>query len=129
MNKVFLRGYVGQDPKFSETVNGVKRANFSVATNRKFSDKTYTTWHNVVGFNNIVNAIQHLKSGSHVLIEGYLHTYSIDKEGTKQFFTSIVCEKIEFLDRKADEQKENPDNTESSEPALSESDFQDDVPF
>lgn len=40
VNKVFLTGYVGQDPTIRQTDNGTKVAQLSLATSERYRDRT-----------------------------------------------------------------------------------------
>lgn len=107
MNKVILSGHVGVEPTITEKDN-LRRASFSLATTKKTKEKEITTWHQIVGFGNIVNAIEHLKPGSHILIEGYLNSSSSEKEdGSKKYYTSVICEYIEFLSKRKDPEQDH----------------------
>lgn len=123
MNKVILRGHLGQDVRFTTFANGNMVANFSVATNRSWNDKAgqkveSTEWHQIVCWGKRGQACaNYLRKGSNVMIEGRIQgrTYEAqpkDKthgpisfgDGTKAVIDypafEIVVEDIEFLDKK-----------------------------
>lgn len=55
VNKVILIGHIGKDPEARHLDSGVTVANFSLATNESYTDKsgnkvTNTEWHNVSVF-------------------------------------------------------------------------------
>lgn len=104
LNKVFIIGKLGADPKITTTAGG-KVANFSVATNDftgpKDARKEVTDWHNITAWGNLANlAENYLKKGSSIHLEGKLKTESWEKEGVKQHAVRIVAESIQFLDSK-----------------------------
>lgn len=55
VNKVILIGNLGKDPEVRYTASGVPRANFSLATNERYKDKSgewqdRTEWHQLVAW-------------------------------------------------------------------------------
>jgi len=53
VNKVILIGNLGKDPELKHTANGTAVANFTLATNERFKDKSgewqdRTEWHTIV---------------------------------------------------------------------------------
>ena len=104
LNKVFLIGKLGADPKITTTAGG-KVAIFSVATNDvtgpKDARKEVTDWHSITAWGTTAELVEkYLNKGSSVHIEGKLKTESWEKEGVKQFATRIIAESIQFLDPK-----------------------------
>lgn len=103
LNKVFVLGRLTQDPRARSLPSGQLVANFGVATNRFFYDKSgqkreQTEFHNVVAFNRTAEiAQQYLKQGSMVLLEGRLQTRSWeDKNGIKKYRTEIIVENLQL---------------------------------
>ena len=108
LNKVFIIGKLGADPKITTTTGG-KIANFSVATNDvtgpKDSRKEITDWHNITAWGYIAeSAEKFLKKGSSVHIEGKLKPESWEKDGVKHFTVRIIAESIQFLNSKTKEE-------------------------
>ena len=105
INKVFIGGHVGQDPK----TNANKTAsNFSVAVNRKSKSATgettqETLWVNVVAYKKQAEfADQYLQAGDKVLVEGALREREYEgKNGTVKV-TELVASNFTFLGRKGD---------------------------
>lgn len=86
MNKVILRGNLGDDPKFNTTnTSNIPVANFRMATNKKWNDangqkQESTEWHNVVAWKRLAEIVRdYCRKGSQVLVEGENRTreYSI----------------------------------------------------
>ena len=103
LNKVFILGRVTADPVLKNTPTGMQVANFSIATNRVWNDKSGakkedTEFHNVVVWGKQAEiASRFLKKGGLVLIEGRLQTRTWeDKAGQKRKTTEIVCERIQL---------------------------------
>lgn len=114
-NRVIVTGYLGNDPE--QRGSGDNRpTNFSIAVTDRWKDaagekQERTNWFNVVAWNGLGDtAVQHIKKGSHVLVEGSLRTNEWeDKEsGEKRSRIEIVATSIVFLNKKPDEQTEFP---------------------
>ena len=107
VNKVILLGNAGKDPEIRD-VQGVKVAQFTLAT----TDRAYTNsngvqvperteWHNVVAWRGIADVCErYVHKGSKIYIEGKLTTRSWEaSNGTKQYRTEVVVEKLELCDK------------------------------
>lgn len=106
MNKVILRGNVGQDPKITTFEQGGKVAQFTLATTEKgFKTKDgkdipeETTWHNIVVKRTGLAGVceQFVKKGTPLLIEGKIKTRSYELDGMTRFITEIVVDEMEML--------------------------------
>ncbi|MGH7275379.1 MAG: single-stranded DNA-binding protein [Nitrospiria bacterium] len=104
VNKVFLIGRLGRDPKLRETRKGTQVCNFSIATSEsvKGRDGKYeerTEWHRVVAWAKLARACaKYLKSGSRVFVEGKLQASEWeDKQGGKHKSVDVVAWRVEFL--------------------------------
>ena len=105
LNKVLLIGHLGGDPEMRYTPSGDSVANFTLATNRVYKDKTgaiqsKTEWHRIVVWRKLAETCkEYLKKGSHIYIEGYLTTRSWnDKDGNKKYITEVVANQMQMLD-------------------------------
>ena len=104
LNKIFLIGRLTQDPEARTTPSGQMVCNFSIATNRKWTDqatkekKEQTEYHNIVLWRRLAEiASQYLNKGSLVLIEGRIQTRSWqDQTGNKRYKTEIVADNIQL---------------------------------
>jgi len=103
LNKIFLVGRLTRDPESKMLPSGTAVANFGLATNRYFTDKSgekqqEVEFHNISTFGKIAeSASQYLKKGGLVLIEGRIKTRSWnDKEGNKRYTTEIIAERLQF---------------------------------
>ncbi len=105
VNKVFLLGNLGRDPEIRSTQSGQPVANFSIATNRRWVDRTgqrqeQTEWHNIVCFGRQAEvAGQYLQKGKQIFVEGRIQTRSWDdrQSGEKKYRTEIICENFQML--------------------------------
>lgn len=112
-----LIGTLGQDPvkRISETYN---IANFSVATNVKRKDQSYTIWTNITSFGkNAEMALSMLKKGVRVFIQGNVTEFSYTQEGesheTKR--REVIANRIIVVNwgKQANDNKNKaPDSTE-----------------
>jgi single-strand DNA-binding protein len=104
VNKVILIGNLGRDPELRYTQGGQAVANFTLATNERFSTKDgdkqeRTEWHRIVAWGRTGElCAQYLSKGRSVYIEGRLQTREWeDKEGQKRRTTEIVANTVQFL--------------------------------
>lgn len=91
VNKVFLLGRLGKDPEVRYLDNNRAVANFTIATNEVFIDKSgnkveQTDWHNIEMWDALArNAEKVLKKGRTVFIEGKIKNETwTDKDGNKR---------------------------------------------
>ena len=119
VNKVQLIGRLGKDPEIRTFEGNNKIANFTLATNERYKDKTgnmidVTDWHNVVvRFTKQAEiAEKYLKKGMLVYIEGKLKNRSWDdKDGNKKYITEVVVDSFNMLERKDDNGNATSSNT------------------
>lgn len=104
VNKVILVGRLGQAPEVRFTPSGMAVANFSVATNESWTDKTgkkqeRTEWHKVVVWGKLAELCQqYLAKGRQVYLEGRLQTRQWqDKENQTRYTTEIQAQTVQFL--------------------------------
>lgn len=103
LNKVFLYGNLTRDPELKALPGGQQVANFGLATNRSYKDKSgqrqeATEFHNVVAFGRTAEVIaQYCKKGRPIFAEGRLQTRSWDgADGKKNYRTEIIIENFQF---------------------------------
>lgn len=134
MNKIFLIGHVGQDPKRTTNGTGV---NYSLAVKERtridgeWTDKT--TWVDVVHWGqNADFAEKWCKKGAKIMIEGRLNINErVDGDGVKKRFTNVVAESVELLGRPSDGQSNDHQTThkQNSKAAAAVNQGDDDLPF
>ncbi len=102
-NKAIIAGNLTDDPEKRVTDSGTTVVNFSVATNRYYSNQAgekqqETEYHDVVFFGKTAeNIAKYLSKGSSVLLEGRIQTRSWDgKDGNTRYNTEIVGQSIQF---------------------------------
>jgi single-strand DNA-binding protein len=108
VNKVILIGRLGQNPEVRYTPAGAAVANFSVATNESWSDKSgqkqeRTEWHRVVVWGKLAELCsQYLAKGRQVYLEGRLQTRQWqDKDGQTKYTTEVQAQTVQFLGAQA----------------------------
>jgi single-strand DNA-binding protein len=105
VNKVILIGNLGRDPEVRSTPSGQPVASFTLATSRKWRDKSgqrqeQTEWHSIVVWGKQAEiAGQYLTKGKQIYIEGRLQTRSWDDRNTgeKKYKTEIICDTFQML--------------------------------
>jgi single-strand DNA-binding protein len=104
VNKVILLGYLGKDPEVKTLDNGVKVAQFSMATTESYKDKNTgekidnTEWHNITLWRGLAEiAEKYLEKGSGVYIEGKLQIRSYEQDGITKWSTSIIGNHMNML--------------------------------
>ena len=115
LNKVNLIGNVGNITV--KTVNGVKVANLSLATNEKaFKTKSgkevpeHTEWHHVVLWRNLAEIAEiHIQVGAQIFVDGKINSSMYtDKQGIERMNYNIVAERFQILGKKEKANKQAP---------------------
>jgi single-strand DNA-binding protein len=106
LNKVQLIGNLGNNPVIKTLESGTTIASFSIATTRKYKDKSgevqsRTEWHNVVAWGKLAEIIERfVYKGSKIYIEGEIRYRSYEKDGAARYMTEIVANNMLMLDGK-----------------------------
>ena len=141
INKVILVGRLGRDPELRYTPSGTAVANFSLATDERWSSngetQSRTEWHNIVVWSKLAEICnQYLTKGRLVFIEGRLQTRDWeDKDGNKRRTTEIVATDMKMLGgRREDTPVGNTVAAETGSSSESSNDMEvgitdDDIPF
>lgn len=103
LNKAFLLGRLTNDPDSRVLPSGQPVTNFSVATNRVWTNKEGAKqedaqFHNIVVFGKLADiASRYLAKGRLVLVEGRIQTRSWEgADGTKKYRTEIIADNIQL---------------------------------
>ncbi len=103
LNKVFLIGRITTDIEMRSTPAGQNVSTFSLATNRKWKDKSGqmqedSQFHRIVLWNKLAEiASQFLSKGSLVMIEGRIQNRNWEgKDGVKRYTTEIIGESMQM---------------------------------
>lgn len=116
INKAILIGNLGADPEQRRTQGGTLVANLRVATTEVWTDqetrerKDQTEWHRVVLFGRLAEiAIEYLRKGSQVYIEGRIHTnkWQDTRTGQDRYTTEIIARELKMLGRRPEGEAAN----------------------
>lgn len=150
LNKVQLIGNIVRDPEVRYTPKNTAVANFTVATNRSWSDANGQTQEDaeftrVVAWGKLAEIVgQILSKGRKVYVEGRLQTRSWEtKDGEKRNTTEVVADQVIALDGPGDADTNNASSSAGSSAKNSEDsedlrvddnvgdldDLADDIPF
>jgi single-strand DNA-binding protein len=145
VNKAILIGRLGKDPELRYTPSGKAVANFSLATNERWTTQDgqkqeSTTWHNIVAWGRQAEVIkEYLGKGRQVYIEGRIDNRSYDdKEGNKRWISEVVVQNFQFLGDRGDSSGGSSYNSSDSnaqsasvppEPPSGSAGDDDDLPF
>ncbi|MBI4185481.1 single-stranded DNA-binding protein [Candidatus Berkelbacteria bacterium] len=100
-NQAVILGNLTRDPELRSTASGQSVTSFSVATNRRWTNKDgqqqeAAEFHNVVAWGKLAEiCAQILYKGRKVLVAGRLQTRSWEgQDGLKRFTTEIVADQV-----------------------------------
>jgi len=111
LNRVQLIGRLGKDPESKFTPTGKKVAHFSLAVSNHWKDKNgetkeSTEWVNIEAWGRLGEVCQeYLKKGSLIFLEGRLKIDKYEEKGETRYFTKIVAQTLQFLDKKSAEEQ------------------------
>jgi single-strand DNA-binding protein len=121
INRVFLLGNLGSDPKIKYTRDGLVMVVLRLATNefirQNGSYKKITDWHTVLAFGKLAEfCSSHLRKGDRIFVEGKLRssTFEVDNKIIKA--SSVVARAIKIIPRSA--QKDELSYTEIARDGL-----------
>ena len=108
LNQVHLIGRIGKS-EFKTFGNPARRmGNISVATTKRIKDENQTTWHDVVVFGKTQEIAEKLlRVGDLVFIEGSISKKTVEKDGNKVTYHSIVCDRFDLIERSSKEKNQN----------------------
>ena len=104
VNKAILVGRLGRDPETRYTSGGQAVANFTLATDESYKDRSgerqkRTEWHRVVLWGKTAESLsEYLTKGKQIYVEGRLQTRQWDdKDGNKRYTTEIRSDRVVLL--------------------------------
>jgi single-strand DNA-binding protein len=114
MNKVVLTGRVGRTPEVRSYENGSKTTKFSLATTDGYGDKKEVNWHNIVIWGEYGETMsKYINVGNQICVSGKITNSSYEKDGVKTFYTAIICDQVELLDKKSESSDDIQDSSNS----------------
>ena len=120
-NLVILIGHLARDPEIKFFDSGNSVCNFTVATTKKYVDKSKekqekTQWHNITAWGKLAEICgQYLKKGSSVYIEGRIEYEKYEKDGVEKYITKIVASSMQMLGGKGKEPAESAPESGNSD--------------
>lgn len=111
LNRVQLIGRLGKDPESKFTPTGKKVCHFSLAVSNRWKDKNgetkeSTEWVNIEAWGRLGEVCQeYLKKGSLIFVEGRLKTDKYEANSETKYYTKVIAQNLEFLDKR---EKEEP---------------------
>lgn len=109
LNRVQLIGYLGKDPETRFTPSGKQVTSFRIAVTRRWRDsegeaKEHTEWVNIEAWGRLGEICKdYLTKGRLVFVEGRLQTDIYGEEDERKYFTKVVAQQMQILDRKPEE--------------------------
>jgi single-strand DNA-binding protein len=108
LNRVQLMGRLGKDPEARFTPTGKQVVSFSLAVTNRWKSagefKETTDWFNIEVWERLGEVCQqYLHKGSLIFLEGRLKTDKYDDKGETKYFTKVVAQSMQMLDRKPEE--------------------------
>ena len=98
MNRTISMGRLTDDPKITETANGKKVARFTMALDRMKEGADFPSF---VAWDKKAEFMENwCHKGTKLLIEGHIQTGSYEGKNGKVYTTDIVCDSIEFCEKK-----------------------------
>jgi len=109
LNRVQLIGRLGKDPEARFTPTGKKVVTFSLAVGNRWKSggelKESTDWFNIETWEKLAEICsQYLHKGSLVFLEGRLKTEKYEDKGETRYFTKVVVQSMQMLDKKPEEE-------------------------
>ena len=104
LNRVFLMGNLTRDPELRYTPSGTAVAQFGIAVNRRWKDRSSNEMREETTFVDIEvwarqaeTASEYLSKGRACFIEGRLKLDQWERDGQKRSKLKVVAERVQFL--------------------------------
>lgn len=120
LNRVQLIGYLGRDPDSKYTSTGKRVTDFPIAITNRWKDETgesreHTEWVNIEAWDRLAEIChEYLGKGSLVYVDGRLKTDRYENEGEARYFTKVVAQTVQFLDSRAEAERNSEEQAELS---------------
>ncbi len=109
INRTVLVGRLTKDPELRYTSSNIAFARFTMAVNRTFAgpsgEREADFIQCIVWRKQAENLARFVRKGSLIGVEGRIQTGSYDdKDGSRRYTTDVVCDSVQFLEPKGDNQ-------------------------
>lgn len=123
MNKVILIGNLVRDVEMQQTANNILVAKFSLAVQKIIGEGA--DFINCVAWRKLgENLSKYCKKGDKIAVVGKLETRTYEaQDGSKRYIIEVVCDEIEYLNKKVEEQSKQQPELKPIDP------FDPDLPF
>lgn len=114
MNRTISMGNLTDDPKITYTQNGKAKAEFTLALNRMKEGADFPrfiAWEKKAEF-----LEKYCHKGMKLLVEGHIQTGSYDGKNGKVYTTDIICDNIEFCEKKKESVMSIPEGIDEEIP-------------
>lgn len=119
INNVVLVGRLTKDPELKVTGSNIHFVNFTIAVNRAFADQDGERQADfincIVWRKQAENLARYMRQGSLIGIEGRIQTRSYETEQGMRYITEVVCNSIQFLENKSNNDSSNVSNNTQEE--------------
>lgn len=109
MNNIILSGHMTRKPDLLYSKNGKEYCKFTLANNEGWGDQKTASFFDCIQWGKLAtNTANFCDQGSHVIISGAItQNYWQDKDGNKRSGFNINVSRVDFLDKKKDNQTSN----------------------
>lgn len=110
MNSVNLTGRLTADPELRQTAAGIPVTSFALAVDRIGGKDKGAIFLDCVAFRGTAELVsKYFRKGSRIGITGHLDASNYeDKNGNKRKRTNVICDSVEFCERKQDAAAQAP---------------------
>jgi single-strand DNA-binding protein len=110
-------GNLGQDIEVKTGASGKAFTNFSIAVTEGFGTDKKTEWINCIAFGGTAEALgKYAKKGSLLIVIGRIANSSHEKDGVKKYYTKVLCNRVQILDKKGTvNEEETQEQTENDD--------------
>ena len=121
MNRTISMGNLTDDPKISYTTSGKAKAEFTLALQRMKEGADFPrfiAWEKKAEF-----LEKYCHKGMKLLVEGHIQTGSYEGKNGKVYTTDIICDQIEFCEKKKNDGTQGQPKEDDPNPFLIPDDF------
>lgn len=119
INRTILVGRITKDPELKSTQSNIPVVSFTLAVNRQFADQAGERQADfiqcVVWRKQAENLARFVKKGALLGVEGRIQTSSYETENGTRYVTEVVCDSVQFLERKNEPNQTTVDTADNDE--------------
>lgn len=127
MNKVEMIGRLTKDVALSYTQNGKAVGRFTLAVPKKRKEDG-ANFIQCKAWGQMAELIErYIKKGHQCAIVGHIDTGSYEKDGHKIYTTEVVVDEVDFLEKKSDQMKIDPETSDIEHDSFQQ--IEQDIPY